>query len=75
MAESASAPPVPPVELLPGELLVDHLAQLLALPLAPEYRPGVIANFDRTAAIAQLVMEFPLDDEVEIAPIFHPVQP
>jgi Protein of unknown function (DUF4089) len=66
MAEvSASAP-------TPVEPLVDQLAQLLALPLAPEHRPGVIANFERTTAIAQLVMEFPLDDDVEIALVFHP---
>jgi Protein of unknown function (DUF4089) len=66
MAESASAPPA---HLEP---LVDQLAHLIALPLAPDHRPGVIANFERTAAIAQLVMEFPLEDEVEIAPIFQP---
>jgi hypothetical protein len=64
MAESA-----PPVNLEP---LVDQLAQLIGLPLAPEHRPGVLANFDRTATIAQMVMEFPLGDEVEVAPIFQP---
>jgi Protein of unknown function (DUF4089) len=66
MAESASAPPV---NLEP---LVDQLAHLIGLPLAPEHRPGVIANFERTTTIAQLVMEFPLGDEVEVAPIFQP---
>jgi Protein of unknown function (DUF4089) len=66
MAESASAPPAN------IESLVEQLAQLISLPLAPDHRPGVIANFDRTATIAQLVMEFPLEDEVEIAPIFQP---
>lgn len=52
--------------------LVDHMAELLQLPIAPEYRPGVIANLERTAAIAQLVMEFPLPDDVESAAIFQP---
>jgi Protein of unknown function (DUF4089) len=51
---------------------VDLLAQTLDLPLDPEHRPGVIANFVRTAEIAQLVMEFPLPDEIEVAPIFQP---
>jgi hypothetical protein len=55
----------------PAEL-VDLMAQLLELPLDPEHRPGVVANFARTAAIAQLVMEFPLPDDIEIAPIFQP---
>jgi hypothetical protein len=66
MAESA---PSIPASMEP---LVDQLAQLITLPLAPDHRPGVIANFERTAAIAQLVMEFPLDDDGEIAPVFHP---
>jgi Protein of unknown function (DUF4089) len=64
----ASDPPANPSL----EPLVDQLAQLIELPLAPEHRPGVIANFERTAVIAQLVMEFPLGDDVEIAPIFQP---
>lgn len=54
-----------------GEL-VDLTAKLLELPLDPEHRPGVIANLSRTATIAQLVLEFPLPDEVEAAPVFQP---
>lgn len=53
-------------------LLVDLLAQTLQLPLDPEYRPGVVANFVRTAEIAQLVMDFPLPDETEVAFVFQP---
>ncbi|MBF2048746.1 MAG: DUF4089 domain-containing protein [Leptolyngbya sp. IPPAS B-1204] len=52
--------------------LVDLMAQLLQLPIDPEHRPGVIANLGRTAEIAQLVMEFPLPDEIEAAPLFEP---
>ncbi|GAB4239176.1 MAG: hypothetical protein Kow00121_65910 [Elainellaceae cyanobacterium] len=52
--------------------LVDLLSQVLELPIAPEYRPGVVANLERTAAIAHLVMDFPLPDDVEIAPSFQP---
>ncbi|NJO39117.1 MAG: DUF4089 domain-containing protein [Cyanobacteria bacterium CRU_2_1] len=55
----------------PAEL-VDLMSEFLDLPIAPEYRPGVIANLARTAAIAQLVMEFPIPDDIEIAPIFQP---
>lgn len=53
-------------------LLVDLLAQTLQLPLDPEHRPGVVANFVRTAEIAQLVMDFPLPDETEVAFVFQP---
>ncbi|XGV99710.1 MAG: DUF4089 domain-containing protein [Leptolyngbya sp. BL-A-14] len=52
--------------------VVDQLAALIALPLQPEHRSGVVDNFARIAAVAQLVNEFPLSDEIEIAPIFEP---
>lgn len=52
--------------------LVDLMAEILQIPLDPEHRPGVIANLQRTAEIAQLVMEFPLPETIEIAPIFSP---
>lgn len=51
---------------------VDLMAQVLELPLEPEHRPGVIANLQRTATIAQLVMEFPLPNDVEAAAVFQP---
>jgi Protein of unknown function (DUF4089) len=59
-------------EFLASAPLVDLLAQLLELDLDPEHRPGVIANFERTTAIARLVMEFPIADDVEVAPVFQP---
>jgi hypothetical protein len=52
--------------------LVDLMAQMLKIPLETEHRPGVIANLGRTAEIAQLVMEFPIPDQVEAAPLFEP---
>ncbi|MBW4694570.1 MAG: DUF4089 domain-containing protein [Lyngbya sp. HA4199-MV5] len=53
-------------------VLVDQLAALVALPLQPEHRSGVVENFVRIIAIAQLVNEFPLPDDIEIAPTFEP---
>ena len=52
--------------------LVDLMAQLIGLTLDPEHRPGVIANMERNAAIAQRVMEFEISDEIEAAPVFYP---
>lgn len=52
--------------------LVDLMAQMLQMSIAPEHRPGVIANLLRTAEIAQLVMDFPLPDEIEMAATFEP---
>lgn len=51
---------------------VAQMALLLELPLAAEYGPGVVENFARIRAIAQIVIEFPLPNEVEAAPTFHP---
>ena len=51
---------------------VDQMAIVLDLHLNPEYRTGVIENFTKIKAIAQLVNEFPLPDHIESSPIFEP---
>ncbi len=51
---------------------VERMAFLLDLQLKPEHRLGVVENFAKIAAIAQLVNEFPLPDNIEAAPIFEP---
>ena len=61
-----------PEESINVEKYVEQTAQLIDLPLAPEYRPSVVENFTRIAAIATLVMEFPLPEEMEAAPVFEP---
>ena len=50
---------------------VDQMA-LLLVPIAPEYRSGVVENFARVMAIAQLVNEFPLPTEIQTASVFEP---
>jgi hypothetical protein len=47
-------------------------ATVLGLPISAEHRPGVVHNLDRIAAIARLVMEFPLPEQTEPAPVFRP---
>lgn len=51
---------------------VDLMALLVDLQLPDEYRDGVVANFERIKAIAQIVNSFELPDDVEAAPIFEP---
>ena len=51
---------------------VDHAAPLMGLVLTPEQRDGVIRNLAMTFTVARLVMEFPLDDEIDAAPVFEP---
>ncbi|MYZ48263.1 DUF4089 domain-containing protein [Propylenella binzhouense] len=49
----------------------DHMAAVMGLPVAPEWRAGVIANLEATSAMAAFVLSFPLDDHVEPAPVFE----
>ncbi|MBN4005727.1 DUF4089 domain-containing protein [Nostoc sp. LPT] len=51
---------------------VDQMALLLDLQLRDEYRDGVVANFERISAIANLVNSFPLPEEIEVATVFEP---
>jgi hypothetical protein len=51
---------------------VDQMGLLLDLQIRDEYRDGVVANFERIRAIAQLINSFPISDEVEVAPVFEP---
>ncbi len=51
---------------------VDLMGLLVDLRLRDEYRDGVVANFERIKAIAQVVNSFELPDDVEAAPIFEP---
>jgi hypothetical protein len=51
---------------------VDQAAKLIDLPIAPEHRPGVVQFMGVIMGAAALVMEFPLPDDVESAPVFEP---
>ena len=51
--------------------LVDATMPILGIPMAPEWRDAVAANVKATAAAAALVLEYPLDDAVEPAPVFR----
>lgn len=55
------------------EAYVDATAALLGLPIAPEYRDGVLMYFGIAAGMAALVMELPLAAEDEPAEVFVPV--
>ncbi|MBE9006192.1 DUF4089 domain-containing protein [Fortiea sp. LEGE XX443] len=51
---------------------VEQTSLLLDLQIKDEYFDGVVANFEKIKAIAQLVNSFPLPEEVEPAPVFEP---
>ena len=54
------------------ETVIDAMAPLLRLAIAPEYRSGIATNLAVTAALAVLVLDFPLDDHAEPAAVFTP---
>ncbi|QZZ23359.1 DUF4089 domain-containing protein [Leptothermofonsia sichuanensis E412] len=51
---------------------VEQMAAVIGLPLQPDHQPGVVDNVTRIIALAQLVAEFSLPEEIEIAPVFQP---
>lgn len=51
---------------------IEQMSLLLDLNLDDEYIDGVVQNFEIISAIAQLVNEFPLPEEIESAPVFEP---
>jgi hypothetical protein len=51
---------------------VDRAAKQIGLPILPAHRAGVIQAMGIIAAAATLVMDFPLPDDVEAAPVFEP---
>jgi Protein of unknown function (DUF4089) len=69
--ESLPSPPMSE-KSLDLDQYVDQMSLLINLPLDPEHRPGVIENMERIIAVAKLVTEFPLPEEIETAPVFEP---
>lgn len=55
-----------------SEEFVKVMSEIVALPIPDEYQENVVANFDRIQTVAQFVLEFPLPEEIEIAPVFDP---
>jgi hypothetical protein len=50
---------------------IDTTAEVLALPVEPEWKPSVAANLRVTLRLAAVVAELELPDEAEPAPKFE----
>jgi hypothetical protein len=50
---------------------IDAAAQMLALPVAPEWKPAVRAHLEVALKLAAIVEELELPDEAEPAPLFE----
>lgn len=51
---------------------VEQMSMLLNMPIKEEYKIGIIANFEKIKSIAEIVNNFTLTEEIEVAPIFEP---
>jgi len=51
--------------------LIEAVAAALALPIEPQWKPGIKSNLQVTLRMAALVAEFELPDEAEPAPVFE----
>jgi hypothetical protein len=57
---------------LDAKTFLDAMAKLMALPIAEEFRPGVLLNLEVTAQHAAILDGFVPDDHLDPAPIFRP---
>jgi len=51
---------------------IEILADAARLPLDPAHLPGVATNFALISGLAALVNDFPLEDTIDLAPVFTP---
>ena len=51
---------------------IEQISLLLNLEIKDEYRNEMIADFEKLISIAEIVNNFPLPEEIEIAPVFEP---
>jgi len=51
---------------------VKAVAAAVGLPIPAEYLAGTVANFERTATLARMLMDFPLPADVHPAPTYEP---
>ena len=50
----------------------DTASKVLDLKIPEAYRAGVVANLERLFQLGELAMNFPLPDDIEVAPVFQP---
>jgi hypothetical protein len=49
---------------------IDHAARILGIPLTDEMRAQTRANLQTADGMARLVLDYPLDDDAEPAPLY-----
>jgi hypothetical protein len=51
---------------------MEAMLPVLGIAADPDHRPGILANLRVTTRLAAMVLDFPLDEREEPAPVFRP---
>lgn len=51
---------------------IDPMLALMNLKIDESWRPEILANFQVNQRMVRLVMDFPLGDDADAAPVFRP---
>ena len=51
---------------------MDQASALIGMPIPEAYREGVRINLERVGVIAKPLLDYPIDDSIESAPVFVP---
>ena len=66
-----SAPPSPSLDDEDAIAIMDAMVPLIGLSIDPDWRDAVAGNIKVVANAAWLVLDLPLEDELEPAPVFR----
>lgn len=69
MAETTELPP--PLDDTGAEAIINAMTPLIGLSIEPAWRDAVATNLKAVANASRLLLEFPLDDELEPAQVFR----
>lgn len=71
MQKKEESPPELPMSDASLDAHIDAAPALVGLAINPAYREGVKLHMRATANAARFVLQFPLEDEAEPAPVFR----
>lgn len=66
-----SPPTTPPLDDAAAAAIVDAMGPMLGIEVDPAWRDAVVTSLKATANAARLVLDFPLEDELDPAPVFR----
>lgn len=62
----------PPIAAPDFEAWIDAMAPVMGITVDPAWRAGIVQNLQVTHRLAALVLELPMDEREEPAPVYQP---